>query len=143
MSKSALVPHDFETINVDYTITPVNFVGTSQILTVQNSGDLNVLNSTSGSVVSLPLASSGYTFPFVVSALGPHTITAPASTLFGAVNCAVPTTGSTLNVTNATGSTVLLTTSGSTIGDRFNVISDGTNYYVSGTVSKYNAIKFL
>jgi hypothetical protein len=107
------------------------------------SGDLNVLDSTSGSAVQLPPASPGLNFPFVVSALGPHTITAPSSTLFGCINCAVPTVGSLINITNVTGSSVLLTTSGSAIGDRINFVSDGTKYYVSGTVAKFNGIRFL
>jgi hypothetical protein len=142
MSQSSKVLHDFQSINVGSTVTPITLMGNTTTLSSLNSGDLNVLNATGGSIVLLPVASAGYTFPFVVSTLGPHTITAPNSTIFGAINCAIPTAGSLINVTNATGSTMLLTTSGSSIGDRFSLVSDGTNYYVSGTVSKFNAIKF-
>ena len=143
MSQSYKVLHEFKSLTVGQTLLQVSPVGTSATLSNTQSGYLSTLNSTSGSSVRLPAPSAGLSFPFVVSALGPHTITAPASTLFGCINCAVPTTGSLINLTNVTGSSVLLTTSGSTIGDRITFVSDGTKYFVSGTISQYNGCRFL
>ena len=143
MSQSYKTIQRFQTISVGQTLLNVQPAGSSATLGNSQSGDLNVLNATSGSAVVLPPPSAGLNFPFLVSQTGGHTITAPTSTLFGAINCAVSTVGSTLNVTSATGSTVLLTTSGSCIGDRFNISAvDNLHYFVSGTVSKFNGVTF-
>jgi hypothetical protein len=143
MSQSYKTVHDFQSINVGQTLVNVQPAGTSITLGNSQSGDLNTLNATSGSSVQLPVPSAGLNFPFLVTATAAtHTITAPASTLFGAINCAIPTAGSTINVTNVTGSTTLLTTTGSCVGDRFTIVSDGTSYFVSGTIAKFNGIKF-
>jgi len=144
MSQSYKTVHDFQSINVGQTLVNIQPSGSSITLGNAQSGDLNTLNATSGSSVQLPAPSSGLSFPFLVTATAAtHTITAPASTLFGAINCAIPTAGSTINVTNVTGSTALLTTTGSCVGDRFTIVSDGTNYFVSGTISKFNGVKFI
>ena len=142
MSQSYKTIQRFQTISVSQTLLNVQPAGSSATLGSAQSGDLCVLNSSSGSAVVLPSPSVGLNFPFLVSQTGGHTITAPVSTLFGAVNVAVPTGGSTLNVTAATGSTVLLTSAGSCVGDRFNLVSDGLNYYVSGNVCHYNSVVF-
>ena len=144
MAQSYKTLHDFQSINVGQTMLNIQPAGTSVTLGNAQSGDINTLNATSGSFVQLPPPSAGLTFPFLVTATAAsHTITAPASTLFGAINCAIPTAGSTINVTNVTGSTVLLTTAGSCVGDRFTLVSDNTNYYVSGTIAKFNGVRFM
>ena len=142
MAQSYKTIHDFQSLNVSDSLLSVTRAGTGATLGSLQSGNLITLNSTTGSLITLPAPTVGFSFPFVVAALGAHTITAPTSTLFGAINCAVPTAGSTLNVCSATGSSVLLTTAGSSIGDRITIVSDGVNYYISGTVAHFNSIKF-
>jgi hypothetical protein len=141
MSKSHLTIHDFQSINLGSSIPQFTAAGSSITLDSSNSGDYISLNTTSGSAITLPPPVTGLNFPFVVTAVGPHTITSPISgNIYGSLACAIPTIGSSLLTSN--GGTVISTTSGSLVGDRINIVSDGANYYVSGTVGRFNALKF-
>jgi len=141
MSQSSKTIHDFQRINTGSAIRQIILANSSITLGGNNSNDIIVLNSTSGSNVILPTPSKGLSFPIVISNIGDHTITAPSPVIYGSLSCAIPTTGSSLLSSSA--STVIKTTSGSVIGDRIELMSDGTNYYVTGTVKQYNALTFV
>lgn len=143
MSQSSRTIHDYRRINVGQTLLQVSPAGTAITLGNSHSGDLITLTATSGSAIRLPAPSAGLSFPFVVAATSAgHVITAPAGTLFGAVTVAVPTAGSTINVSATGGSTTLSTTTGSVVGDRIQIVSDGTKYFVSGSIARFNGVTF-
>lgn len=138
MSKSYLVPHDFQSINLSYTSTVLNVAGSTFIAGPAASGELVTLNATGGSAVSVPGLFSGLDLTFVVSNTGAHTITLPSACIYGTVNFNYDgTSGSML----AAASTVISTTAGSKVGDCIKLTSDGSKCYLSGTVSTFNAIK--
>ena len=141
MSKSFLTVHDFSSINVGSIEQQVYGLGSSYTVGNSNSGDFMLLNATGGSAVILPSVSAGLDFKFIVSNTGAHTVTAPSGTLFGAVNVAISNSAVSSNLV-ASANGVISTTAGSAVGDRFSVLSDGTNYYVSGTVARSNGLNF-
>jgi hypothetical protein len=138
MSKSYLVPHDFQSVNIGSLNTTLNVAGSTFVAGANVSGELVTLNATGGSAVTVPSLVAGLDLTFVVSNTGAHTITLPSACVYGTVNFPYAgTSGSML----AAASTVISTTAGSTVGDRFKLTSDGTKCYLSGTVSTFNAIK--
>lgn len=140
MSKSYLVPHDFQTINLGYLNDTFNAAGSTFIASSSVSGEFVTLNATGGSAVTVPSLFSGLDITFIVSNTGAHTITFPSGTLYGTVN--FPYAGTTGSLTaNANG--VIATTAGSAVGDRFKLTSDGIKCYVSGQVSTFNAFKYI
>lgn len=139
MSKSYLVPHDFKTVNLGYLNDTFNLAGSTFVAGVNQSGEFITLNATGGSAVTIQSLSPGLDLTFIVSNTGAHTITAPAGTLYGTVN--FPYSGTTGNLTaNANG--VIATTSGSAVGDRFKLTSDGVKCYISGQVSSFNSFRY-
>lgn len=141
MSKSYLTIHEYQTTSQDDTILQVSNLGSSVTLGNSQSGDVLVLSNTSGSSVMLPSPSSGLAYQFIVGATAGHTITAPSALIVGALNTAVFNTGA--NLATGTAMTTIATTAGSSVGDCFNLTSDGTQFYLRGTVAQYNGIKFL
>lgn len=140
MSKSYLVPHDFQTINLGYLNDTFNQAGPTFSAGLQQSGEFITLNATGGSVVTIPSVFSGLDLTFIVSNLGAHTITFPSGTLFGTLG--YPYAGTIGNlIANGNGS--IATTSGSTVGDRIRITSDGMKCYLSGSVAKFNAVVLL
>lgn len=140
MSKSYLVPHDFQSINLGFLNDTFNVAGSVFVAGQNQSGEYITLNATGGSAVTVPSIYSGLDLTFIVSNTGAHTITLPSSTLFGVVNFPYAGTSGSMN---AAANTVILTTAGSAVGDRIKLTSDGINCYLSGTVSKYNGIKLV
>lgn len=137
MSKSYLVPHDFQTINLGYLNDTFNQAGSSLNAGLQQSGEFITLNATGGSVVNVPSIFSGLDLTFIVSNTGAHMVTLPSGTLFGTLS--YPYAGTVGNLT-ANGNGSIATTSGSSVGDRIRVTSDGIKCYLSGSVGKFNAI---
>ena len=139
MSKSYNTVHYFGQSQVAQSLNQVNAAGSSITLGSSNSGKVVTLNSTSGSLVNLGPPISGFTVEMITSAVGPHVVTAPSGTLYGSVVVGVSNSSSTLAITS--GKTTLTTvTAGSVVGDRVRFVSDGTNFYVSGSVAKFNAL---
>lgn len=140
MSKSYLAIHDFQAINVSQSLTQVNNAGNSLSPKVSESGEVILLNSTSGSTVSLPAPKLGLQFTFIVSNTGAHVVSASTACINGAISNAVFNTGA--NLATGAAKTNILTTTGSAIGDTFKLISTDSKYYLSGNVSNFNAVKF-
>lgn len=139
MSKRYLTVQEFGNITVAQSTLDVNLAGTSLTLGNSHSGDLIVLNATSGSVLALPSPVAGLNYHLVVRNTGPHTITAQSACIIGSVATALGSVGSL-----ATGSakTTISTTAGSAVGDSLSLTCDGTYYYLKGNVSNNNALKF-
>ena len=135
MSLSYRVPHHFQSIKVDTTNINTLFAGTG--LSLSNaSGDLIVLNSTSGSSIFLPKPEAGGNFHFIVNATSAaHVITASTSGIIAGsfVNSSVGSVGITTLKTS-------ITNSGGSIGDSIKLVSDGTYWYMSGLCNNVNSI---
>lgn len=137
MSKSYLVPHDFQSVNLGAVNTTLNIAGSTFTAGPSVSGELVTLNATGGSTVSVPGIFSGLDLTFVVANTGAHTITLPSACVYGTVGYNYAgTSGSML----AAGSTVISTTAGSAVGDQIKLTSDGVKCYLSGNVAAFNAI---
>jgi hypothetical protein len=100
-------------------------------LTTAQSGSLVALTGTTGYAVTLPAASAlaGCNYRFVVQDLFGTTdwvITSPAANMYGTVD----ELSTVQTVAGAT--TINLELAADTIGDWIEVVSDGTNWYVSG-----------
>jgi len=138
MSKSYLIPHSFSRIDVATSIDRVVSVNNTFTATSTESGNFIILNSTTGSIVSVPNAGTGLDLTFIVGVTAAnHVITFPTGTLFGNI-----TQGTAGNITvSGTNTSVTSSTSGS-VGDRFKVVSDGTKFYINGSTSKANGVSF-
>lgn len=139
MSKSFNTIHEFSNITVKQTHVTVQSAGTNLALRMGDSGGVIMLNSTSGSTITLPTASSGINYKFIVSNTGAHSITSMSSNIYGKLMAG--STGGILSITSA--KSVIRTTSGSMIGDDITLQSDGINYYVSGSLTGYNGAVFM
>lgn len=132
--------HDFRSINLSSSKVQVTDADSTITLSSEHSGDIILLNATGGSAVTLPAPSSGLIYQFVIANTGGHVLTAPSACINGAVGHAVFNTGA--NLATGAAKTSISTTSGSVIGDRINLVGSGSKYFLSGSVTNYNAIKF-
>lgn len=115
----------------------VEVVTTTNPLTAAESGFTFFLNSATGFVTTLPAPAAGLRYKFIVGATAPssgnHTIvtTTSANVIIGALS------GSEVDDTVdfdsiADGDTISFVASSAVSGDWAEVISDGTNWYVTG-----------
>jgi hypothetical protein len=140
MSQRSKVIHDFKSVNLSQSQLQFTDAGSSITLGAAESGDIVTLNATSGSAVTLPSPSTGLLYRFIITNTGPHTLTAPTACINGAVVNAVFNTGS--NLATGAAKTSIAATAGSVIGDSLTLMGTGTNYFLSGNVSNFNAVKF-
>lgn len=140
MSKSFYTPHDFNEINVlQQQQKQISTLGAVVAVKTTQSGDINILNATGGSVVTLPAAASGLNFKFIVANSSSNVLSAPSMSIYGGIGTSAYHTSGNLA---AVGSTTITTTSGSSIGDSYSFVSDGVRYYLSGNVANFNACQF-
>lgn len=142
MSQAYKTIKEYQSVSVSSTLVQVNLAGSSVNLGNNQSGEVVTLNSTGGSVVTLPFPMKGLQYKFIVSATGGHTITAPSACIYGAVCNAVSNTGASI-LSTGSAKTIIATTTGSAVGDSFSLVCDGSKYFVSGSVSQFNALKFI
>ena len=142
MSQSYKTIHEFASIATAQTLLSVNNAGSAITLDSTQSGEIIVLNSTSGSAVTLSAPEVGLSYRFIVGATAGHTITAPSATILGSVTSSVTSTAATSILTTGAAKTVISTTAGSVTGDSILLVSNGGAYYVSGAVANFNALKF-
>ncbi len=140
MSQRYRVIHDFQAVNLGQSQLQLNNAGSSLTLNPSHSGDIVLLNATSGSAISLPRPSSGLVFKFVVSNTGAHTISAPSACINGALGNAVFNTGA--NLATGAAKTSISTTAGSAIGDSLTLVGTSDKYFLSGNVANFNAVRF-
>lgn len=141
MSQKLKNLQEFSSLTVSQTTLTINSAGNALTLSKAQSGEIITLNSTSGSAITLGAPQSGISYTFLVNVTGGHTITAPSASIYGSVVCAVDTVGSSMLTTGAA-KTIISTTAGSAVGDQIQLLSDGTKYFVRGSVANFNAIKF-
>ena len=141
MSHSYHSIHEFSSLKVANQKASVSSLSESATLGNAESGSSIVLNSTTGSTLTLPSAILGLNYNVIIAATADaHSINAGSALLLGNVSSATATDG----VVMSTGAakTTLSTTVGSAIGDSFKLISDGTNWYVSGSANTFDAAVF-
>ena len=134
---------------------------------VPNAGGLFVLNNGDGCNVFLPAPRlcAGASYTFIVGQTGGHVINTPNTCIYGTINGVITTTQGNCTLTDNNGDTIStsgnvitsissngITASGSmmlslntvgNVGDRVNLISDGSNYYVSGNVGNITSVSFM
>lgn len=142
MSQSFKTIHEFSAISLGQTLLNTVNAGTAITLTPTQSGEIIVLNSTVGSAVTLGAPQAGLSYKFIVGVTGGHTITAPSASILGSVTSAITSTAATSLLTTGIAKTSIATTAGSARGDAITLVSNGGAYYVSGSVSAFNALVF-
>ena len=153
MSQSSRTNKQFGSLQVSTTILTGSVVKsqtsistTSNAVTSANSGTAFFLNSASGSAISLPLPTSGFSCDFVVGTApssGNYILSSGSANIYGAI--VQPGNTSSSNVTSTSGgptATVQLISGQAKIGDYVFIKSDGTNFYASGFATGSGA-KFL
>lgn len=140
MSQRYKVIHDFRSVNLGQSQLQLTEAGSSITLSPSESGDIIALNATGGSAVALPTPLSGLMYRFIVTNTGAHTLTAPSACINGAISNAVFNTGA--NLATGAAKTSIATTAGSVIGDTITLVGNGSKYFVSGTVTNFNAVRF-
>lgn len=123
----------------------VEVVTTTNVITAAESGKTFFLNSATDFVSTLPAPAAGLRFGFIVTTAATttaHTIVtnAGADVIFGMV----ATADGLASVLGSAEDTISLTktATGGIVGDRVDMISDGTNWYVTGQVSVAAGITF-
>jgi len=99
-------------------------------LTGEDSGSIFMLDAV-GEAITLPAVASGLEFEFVcavTTATSDWVITAPASVIYGSAEVAGAV------VAASAENTITLVVAKFLPGDHIKLVSDGTNYYVSGSV---------
>ena len=134
------VVRDFKQLHISQSTLQLNAAGSAITMGTSHSGDIVTLNATAGSAVTLPVPKSGLFYQFIVTNTGPHTLTAPSACINGALGFAV--SSSTASLATGAAKTSISTTAGSVVGDSFNLVSDGSKYYLRGNVTNFNAVKF-
>lgn len=141
MSQSYKTIHEFSALQLSQSLLNVNNANTAITLDPSYSGEIIMLNATSGSAVTLPAPQAGLSYTFIVNATGGHTITAPSASIQGSVTASIGTIGSTLLTTGAP-KTVVSTTAGSVVGDEIRLVASANRYFVRGGVANFNALVF-
>ena len=130
MSQSSKVSRSFGSISVKSPAVQSSFLTADTTLGTSHAGDNIFLSSTTGTTLTLPSPSSSLAFHITVAALplsGEHSVVG-SSNLHGALAAAsAPIV--------AAGSSSLTTGAGAALGDSIHLISDGNNWFVSGTAT--------
>lgn len=105
----------------------------SYITNMQDSGNTLVLNSTSGTTVTLPTVTSAEGFQlniFIGATAASHVIAAPTASIIGMYS--VTGTGANLQSLVSARTSMTVASAVSTVGDNFSIFSDGVRFYLSG-----------
>jgi len=107
---------------------------TGTTLSSSQSGQLFVLNKTSGSIARLPVPSAGISFQFIVGATAGHSIIAPSACIYGSAGP---------NTANAIARVNLQPTAGSIRGDTLTFTAvDSSAYYMFGSAHTTGTLSF-
>ena len=125
---------------VEEQVNRTNTLAVATTLTNSDSGKVFTLSATTGKVITLPsVAIDGFNAKFVVGsafATTNFTVVAPTQVIQGGaiVNSVFVPAGNE--------NTISFVASAETIGDYIDIVSDGTNYYVSGAGALAGSITF-
>jgi hypothetical protein len=138
MSQRSKVVHDFQSLNLGFSLAQLSEADSAITLTPNHSGDIITLNATGGSAVTLPTPSAGLLYRFVVTNTGAHVITAPSACINGAI--AISQYSTSANLATGAAKTVIKTTAGSLIGDQITLLGTDSKYFLSGVVGVFNGV---
>lgn len=142
MSKEFLAIHEFQSLSVSSVPTRVVVADSAMNITLAHSGSLIVLNRTSGSTLTMPTAVAGLDVSVVVGVTAAnHSVVVPTGALKGSVPWGTFDSVATAQVTTG-GSSVTFHTAGSRAGDRIRLTCDGTRVFLTGAVSRFDALTF-
>ena len=141
MSQRSKVVHDFQSVNLGQSQLQLTEAGSAITLSPKHSGDIIILNATSGSAVTLPVPSAGLLYRFIVSNTGAHVLTAPSACINGAI--AISQYSTSANLATGVAKTVIKTTAGSLIGDQITLVGTDSKYFLSGSVALFNAFTIV
>ena len=116
-------------------------------LTASDSGKTFYLNAATEFAVTLPPVAScaGFKAKFVVKAApsgASYTVASAAADIHGLIMTSQDAGGSGASTAGTPITTISLVDSVAVVGDFIEVVSDGTNFYVSGQSSAFGAITF-
>lgn len=122
---------------------PAEIVTATNVITAAESGSTFFLNSTAEFVSTLPLPALGLRYTFIVQAApsgASYTIVTngSANIIVGKMTAA----GATAGDTGATDDTISFVDGQAVVGDRVDVISNGTSWYAYGVASVAAGITF-
>ena len=116
----------------------ITITATTQVLTADDSGAVVFLAGGSAATATLPSLQSGLKFTFVVVSSQQHIINGGGGNMKGMVTAVAA--GPTVSQEKNSAGTQITFNASATIGDRVDVVCDGTNWYVSGMTE--NAVQF-
>jgi hypothetical protein len=140
MSKSALTNHNFGSVTIGgggNIIPNVINVTSNTILTTKQSGCLVICSHTASTCrITLPLH-PGVSFNFVQNLPGNYVVVFPADNtqLYGSI-----VSGTTGSIYQSSGVNDMEFGSQSVVGDRFQIICDGSKFYFNGNCKNENGI---
>lgn len=109
----------------------ITITATTQVLTADDSGAVVFLGGGSAATATLPAVQSGLKFTFIVTSAQQHIINGGATKMKGMVT-AVKEAGPAVSQEKNSAGTQITFNASATVGDRVDVVCDGTNWYVSG-----------
>jgi hypothetical protein len=104
---------------------------TTKVLSADDSGAVVFLAGGSAATATLPTVQSGLKFTFIVTSAQQHIINGGATLMKGMVT-AVRAAGPQVSQQKNSAGNQITFNSSAQIGDRVDVVCDGTNWYVSG-----------
>lgn len=113
-------------------------VSEDKVITAAESGSIFLLDAI-GEAITLPAVSAGLNYEFIVTdtvATTDWTITAPASVIYGSAEVAGAV------VAASAENTITLVVAKALPGDYIKLVSDGTNWYVRGSVATALGVTF-
>lgn len=117
----------------------VETISAARILKDGDTGKVFILSAAAGAAVSLPAPKAGLNFKFITgSAFATTAWTIVCPSAIGQGGAIVNSTF----VPAANETTITLSASAETVGDYLDIISDGTNYYISGVGAAASSIAF-
>jgi hypothetical protein len=118
----------------------IETIDANKILTADDSGKVFMVGSSGNIIISLPApTTAGLIFKFIaVVVTGTVTITSTAANIIGGVSAANPAVGESATLAASAnrgvsdGKTSIKLTADATVGDTLELISNGTNYFLTG-----------
>ena len=114
-------------------------------LSLSDSGKTLFLNSATEFATNLPpvAEAAGFHVRFVVKAApsgASYTVVSPAADIHGLISSSADATGSSASTSGTPVATVTFVDAKAVVGDYVDVTCDGTNYYISGQCSAFDAV---
>ena len=132
---------DLSGVSLTYKVPVVDITTATYTVGAEQSGTIFTLNKDDGITVTLPVPAAGLKFEFVVATAPTTSVTivtnASANIIHGQITTSEDAAGCVACA--ASSDTITLVANLAIVGDRVNVVSDGTSYFVGGCVDVQDA----